>query len=264
MMGMLLLLGAVFLPRITMYWFSMGIPSVWMWVSSGWYIAPRITLAFLITTVYWHTNPEICLLTWFTAYGVASLKVDWLRDQLGEDVESIIIRVAGMTVKGLAVIAVVGVLLGGMYLGLLLLAKLFVALAIGVGNTNAIFGSIVGVLVFGSCLYIFRHASRVWYGITEIIVAVVLTYYTISRTVPSPNETIAKLNFFATVLALSSSIYIVVRGLDNIGDQNLKKLYIKLKYLIGRITLFVKRKMKLPQSAAEQRHAPDAPSAPLS
>jgi hypothetical protein len=229
-MGIIFLLGTIFLPRITMWWFAVVIPPNAV-LSLGWVIAPRTTVAFLTTTVYWHTNPEICIVAWLAAYAGASFKTNWARDHWRENGDDIIVR--------LGVVAVIGVVLGGLYLVLFLVVKLFQYFVAGIYNTNAIVGSIIGVLVLGSVLYVFRYLYRMWYGILEIISALVLAWYTIARTI-KPGATIADLDIFAAVLALSSSIYIVVRGLDNIGEKNLKKLLIKAKPLLERITLLTR------------------------
>lgn len=228
-LGALLLLGTIFLPRTTMWWFAIGNPIGWVG-SLGWCLAPRTTLAFLTTVIYWHTNPELCGFMWLAAYGVASVKIDWAREQLSEDDETIIRDIF----RVLAILIGIGAFIVAGFLALLLLSKLFVALVAGISNTNAIMASMVAVLIFGSLLYVFRTVSKLWYGITEIVLAVLLAGYTMARTVKSSDETIASIDLFTTLLALSSSTYIVVRGLDNVGERNFKKLYIKLKRLISR------------------------------
>ncbi|HEY6807107.1 MAG TPA: hypothetical protein VI306_26250 [Pyrinomonadaceae bacterium] len=228
LVGISFLLGSAIFPRTTMMWFGVRTPwaSLGKW---GFWVAPRITVAFLTTIIYWPTNPEVCVFVWVAAYVAASIKFNWLRRCLGSYEEeifkgtSVTLKVFAGSIPWLAALLLV-------FLILWLIAKLFQYLAAGILNSSAIFGGMVAVLILGCCLFTFRQLRRAWYGLTEIIFAVGLAAYTISRT--SPHEKIGDMNIFTSVLGLSSSIYVVVRGLDNIGVKNLKELFVKLKPLI--------------------------------
>jgi hypothetical protein len=67
--GIFFLFFMFFFPRLTMLF--TGICFAWsgvlFWL--GWVFAPRLTVAALATTVYWHTNPVLCILAWIWAIG---------------------------------------------------------------------------------------------------------------------------------------------------------------------------------------------------
>ena len=54
-------------PRLTMLF--TGVCAAWFGplFFLGWLLVPRLTVAILATTVYWHTNPVLCVLTWMVA-----------------------------------------------------------------------------------------------------------------------------------------------------------------------------------------------------
>jgi hypothetical protein len=91
-----------------------------------------------------------------------------------------------------------------------------------IGNYNAIIVSIIGILFLGVALYIFRRKYRALYGYFEILTALALGGLTVARTVHFRPVTFADLlkspDSLTTLLGLFSSIYIVVRGLDNISE----------------------------------------------
>jgi hypothetical protein len=65
--GLLFLIAATFVPRLTML-FAVSVPFGWLaWL--GWLFAPHLTVAILATTFYWHTNPVLCVVAWFIALG---------------------------------------------------------------------------------------------------------------------------------------------------------------------------------------------------
>jgi hypothetical protein len=72
--GIFFLIFIFFFPRLTML--LTGICFAWsgvlFWL--GWVFAPRLTVAILTTTVYWHTNPILCVLAWFWALGGETLE----------------------------------------------------------------------------------------------------------------------------------------------------------------------------------------------
>lgn len=61
----LLLFGLAFFPRITLL-FVGGPFGLLYWL--GWAIAPHLLVAFLATTMYWHSNPMLCVVAWFFAF----------------------------------------------------------------------------------------------------------------------------------------------------------------------------------------------------
>ncbi len=64
-MGVLFLICIAIFPRITML-FAVATPFGWLaWV--GWVFAPHLTVAILATTMYWHTNPVLCVIAWIVA-----------------------------------------------------------------------------------------------------------------------------------------------------------------------------------------------------
>jgi hypothetical protein len=69
--GWLFLIAVTFFPRITMI--AAGTISTFGplgWI--GWFIAPHLTVAILATTIYWHTNPVLCVVAWIVAVGGTS------------------------------------------------------------------------------------------------------------------------------------------------------------------------------------------------
>lgn len=59
-----------FFPRLTMLFgtavvSTFGGPLFWI----GWLLAPRLTVAIIGTTIYWDTNPILCVITWLWALG---------------------------------------------------------------------------------------------------------------------------------------------------------------------------------------------------
>lgn len=65
--GLLFLIAATFIPRLTML-FAVGVPfGLLHWL--GWLFAPHLTVAVLATMYYWDTNPILCIIAWFVAFG---------------------------------------------------------------------------------------------------------------------------------------------------------------------------------------------------
>lgn len=67
--GLGFLICLLFFPRLTMLF--TGIFMSWMspLFFFGWLIVPRLTVAILASTVYWDTNPTLCVFTWLWALG---------------------------------------------------------------------------------------------------------------------------------------------------------------------------------------------------
>lgn len=64
-MGLWFLLGIAIFPRITML-VAVATPFGFLaWI--GWLIAPHFTVAVLATTMYWDTNPGLCIMSWVLA-----------------------------------------------------------------------------------------------------------------------------------------------------------------------------------------------------
>lgn len=61
----LVLFGLAAFPRITLLF--IGGPFGWLqWL--GWAIAPHLLVAIMATTLYWQTNPVLCVVAWFVAF----------------------------------------------------------------------------------------------------------------------------------------------------------------------------------------------------
>ena len=65
----LLLAGLAFFPRLTLLFIG-GPFGVLHWL--GWLFAPHLLVAILATTMYWHTNPYLCVIAWFLAFAGTS------------------------------------------------------------------------------------------------------------------------------------------------------------------------------------------------
>lgn len=68
--GLFFIFFMFFFPRLTMLFgtavaSTFGGPLFWI----GWLLAPRLTVAVIGTTIYWSTNPVLCMLTWLWALG---------------------------------------------------------------------------------------------------------------------------------------------------------------------------------------------------
>lgn len=58
------------IPRITLAFlaFIVGSIGITFWGIVGFFLAPRITIAVIATTVYWSTNPILCVLAWLFCF----------------------------------------------------------------------------------------------------------------------------------------------------------------------------------------------------
>jgi hypothetical protein len=68
--GILFIAFMLFFPRLTMLLTGiclMPFAGILFWI--GWVLVPRLTVAVLATTFYWHTNTILVILTWFWALG---------------------------------------------------------------------------------------------------------------------------------------------------------------------------------------------------
>ena len=65
--GWLFLVAVTFFPRLTML-FAVSAPfGLLAWI--GWVFVPHVTVAVLATAYYWDTNPVLCIIAWFVAFG---------------------------------------------------------------------------------------------------------------------------------------------------------------------------------------------------
>ena len=65
----LVLSGLAFFPRLTLLF--IGGPFGFLhWL--GWLVAPHLLVAIMATTLYWHTNPFLCVIAWFLAFAGTS------------------------------------------------------------------------------------------------------------------------------------------------------------------------------------------------
>jgi hypothetical protein len=63
--GTLFVLFMFFFPRLTLVFSSVASGGLLWWL--GWVFAPRLLVAILATTAYWHTNTFLCVLAWVWA-----------------------------------------------------------------------------------------------------------------------------------------------------------------------------------------------------
>jgi hypothetical protein len=42
----------------------------------GWLFVPHLLVAILATTIYWHTNPVLCVIAWIVALGGTSAETE--------------------------------------------------------------------------------------------------------------------------------------------------------------------------------------------
>ncbi len=76
--GLLFLVFITLFPRLTLL-FSSVATGGWLWWL-GWLAAPRLLVAILATTAYWHTNPVLVVIAWFVAFsGESAEKATVLR-----------------------------------------------------------------------------------------------------------------------------------------------------------------------------------------
>lgn len=67
--GWIFLIAITFIPRITLLvsviMFNMVSGGLFWWL--GFLVTPHLLVAILATTYYWHTNPVLCVASWFVA-----------------------------------------------------------------------------------------------------------------------------------------------------------------------------------------------------
>ncbi len=67
--GLALCFFLAFFPRLTLAFlaFLTDAIGVTFWGVVGWFICPRIVVAVIATTLYWTTNPIMCVFAWIVA-----------------------------------------------------------------------------------------------------------------------------------------------------------------------------------------------------
>ncbi len=71
--GLLFLFFITFFPRLAMI-FAVSTPfGLLAWLA--WLFVPHFLVAVLATTFYWHTNPILCVISWFVAFGGTGTEV---------------------------------------------------------------------------------------------------------------------------------------------------------------------------------------------
>lgn len=68
--GVFFLFACAFFPRLTLAWLSLisGVIGVTFWGVVGWIFMPRLVVAILATTIYWNTNPVLCVFSWLCMF----------------------------------------------------------------------------------------------------------------------------------------------------------------------------------------------------
>lgn len=104
---------------------------------------------------------------------------------------------------------------GFFYYSILVVMHDFAMFLIGISTTNrTIAFSALITLSAGVVLHVFRTKQRLLYGLSEVVVGVVVA---VSRT--SSGQAVGQLNSADLYLAiLTAGVFLIVRGLDNIGQ----------------------------------------------
>ncbi len=63
--GWIFVVCMFFFPRLTLFFGGIASGGLWWWI--GFIFAPRLLVAILATTAYWHTNTVLVIITWFWA-----------------------------------------------------------------------------------------------------------------------------------------------------------------------------------------------------
>lgn len=69
--GFIFLICCTLFPRFTLAALVLiaGHLGITFWGFMGYIFVPRLTVAIIATTVYWSTNPFLCVVAWFCAFG---------------------------------------------------------------------------------------------------------------------------------------------------------------------------------------------------
>jgi hypothetical protein len=186
---------------------------------------PHVTVAIIA----WQKYPNwwiVELLVGFSGTVSEINKVDgWLRKNgfVSAERRLFIDFIWEMFLKSLGVILLLGAIAG------------FIVVAFfGISQMKAmIFFGLIAVPLVGTILYFIRMNYRLWYGISEIVFALFLAVFTIYKSFDTSEVNVARFfaapNLVARILALSTSIYVVVRGWDNIGEERAKSLLNRIR-----------------------------------
>lgn len=91
-----------------------------------------------------------------------------------------------------------------------------------VNSSDAVSVCIFSILLTGLILYGLHCGARLWYGLLEITSALFIGWFTVTHSYHVRHMTFAQFtrspNSLSVVLGLVSSVYIVVRGLDNVAE----------------------------------------------
>lgn len=68
--GIFFLIGITCFPRITLLFATTVTFGIWAWL--GFFFAPHLLVAIYATTLYWDSNPILCVIAWFMALGGTS------------------------------------------------------------------------------------------------------------------------------------------------------------------------------------------------
>jgi hypothetical protein len=197
-----------------------------------------------------HTKPALPGIqpeqSWFQKYIKPYFGADW---QSFETIGGVILLLLllfgliwGLSVDyglrgALSTILVMGSLFGAVSLITWFLIILLVYIFREASKTNAIIIFCFISLLFGAVFYVFRSWKRAWYGVSEIIIALFLcgfTIYKISDYKSRNASDLAGLDILGIFIALGSSSYIIVRGFDNIGWDNLGNIWKNLRNIFRR------------------------------
>jgi hypothetical protein len=81
--GIIFLIAITLIPRITLlvsiFLFNMVSGGLLWWL--GFIIAPHLLVAILATSIYWDTNPILCIISWFVALAGTSTEASVVNNQ---------------------------------------------------------------------------------------------------------------------------------------------------------------------------------------
>ena len=75
--GVFFILFMCFFPRLTLLFSNVATGGIFWWL--GWFISPRLLVAFLATMAYGDTNPFMVLMAWIWAFWLESTEKTMFR-----------------------------------------------------------------------------------------------------------------------------------------------------------------------------------------
>lgn len=192
-------------------WFTLSEPfGLLAWL--GWFAAPHITMVYFSYALYWKTNPELCVLAAlavFVSHEIdlekrAAMRVGKAVSEHWDDIKPFIAWPAATV---------------GLFVITLVFLRGVLRLILGIPTSNAILTFVPLVFVIGWVLYSFRQKRKRMYGVLEIISGLLLAGYSIAHW--SVKELLGRSDSFAILLGLLSSVYVVVRGFDNMAADSI-------------------------------------------